>query len=104
MNRIFRGGVVAHHNRALTSQIETALRRIANYDLQWEAEVRGWIAEVLSETLEGDTLQEVLKDGQVLCRFVNKIKPGSVKKINKRTLALMQMENIKLFLEGIVCF
>ena len=39
-------------------------------------------------------MQEILKDGVILCKLVNVIKPGSVKKINKGHMAFKQMENI----------
>jgi hypothetical protein len=35
---------------------------------------------------------------------LNKIQPGTVKRINKRDIPLMQLENIKLYLEGIFLF
>ena len=54
-------------------------------DPTMEAEARAWIEAVIGEgPLEG-TLQEALKSGAVLCNLINKIKPGTVKKINKMT-------------------
>eukprot|EP01123_Difflugia_compressa_P009384 TRINITY_DN3096_c0_g1_i1.p1 TRINITY_DN3096_c0_g1~~TRINITY_DN3096_c0_g1_i1.p1 ORF type:complete len:140 (-),score=23.05 TRINITY_DN3096_c0_g1_i1:214-633(-) len=41
-----------------------------------------------------------LKSGVVLCEFVNKLKPGSVKKINKQRMPFMQMENIGYYLDA----
>ena len=65
-----------------------------------EAEARAWIEAVIGEgPLEG-TLQEALKSGMVLCNLINKIKPGTVKKINKMKMPFMQMENIAAYLTG----
>jgi len=41
-----------------------------------------------------------LKNGQILCKLINCIKPGTVKKINESTMAFKQMENINNFLKG----
>ena len=69
-------------------------------DPTMEAEARAWIEAVIGEgPLEG-TLQEALKSGVVLCNLINKIKPGTVKKINKMKMPFMQMENIAAYLTG----
>jgi len=43
---------------------------------------------------------ELLRDGVLLCRLMNVIKPESVKKINASKMAFKQMENIEHFLRG----
>ena len=69
----------------------------AKYDHALEAEVRAWMGGLLGSPVEGDFMT-VLKDGRVLCKLVNIIRPGIVKKINKMKMAFMQMENIGSFL------
>ena len=69
----------------------------AKYDHALEAEVRAWMGGLLGSPVEGDFMT-VLKDGHVLCKLVNIIRPGIVKKINKMKMAFMQMENIGSFL------
>lgn len=71
----------------------------AKYDTQLEADLRSWIESVTGEKLTG-TFAEALKSGVTLCNLVNKIKPGSVKKINTLKTPFMQMENINNFLNA----
>ena len=41
-----------------------------------------WIHEVIGEKVpEGVTYEEILKDGVVLCKFMNKVKPGAIDKV-----------------------
>lgn len=44
-----------------------------------------------------DNFYEVLRDGVILCKLVNAIKPGSVKKINESKMAFKCMENLTGF-------
>ena len=49
-----------------------------------------WVGEVLGETWgDGEDMAAVLKDGTVLCRLMNCIKPNSVKKY-KETVGVHQ--------------
>ncbi|KAJ1971180.1 calponin [Dimargaris xerosporica] len=68
----------------------------AKYDPQRELEARTWIEAVVGEPLEGDLL-DCLKDGVVLCKALNVIRPGCVKYSTSR-IAFKQMENIGNFL------
>lgn len=47
-----------------------------------------------------DNFYEVLKNGVLLCKLVNIMKEGSVKKINESTMAFKCMENISAFLNA----
>merc|ERR1711918_181520 len=42
----------------------------------------------------------LLKDGTVLCQFINTIKPGTVAKIQHSKMPFRQMENISAFIKG----
>ncbi|KAJ1867777.1 Protein kinase of the Mitotic Exit Network [Coemansia sp. RSA 989] len=57
-----------------------------------------FIEAVLGEHLDACTLRESLRDGVVLCRLINALRPGSVKRINTKRLPFTQMENISNFL------
>ena len=65
-----------------------------------EKEAREWIEAVIGEPIEG-TLQEGLKSGVVLCKLINTLKAGSVKKVNKMKMPFMQMENISAYLSAV---
>jgi len=82
---------------ALERQVRAKLA--GKRDAQQEAEAKEWIESVLGEKLNG--YEDALKDGQVLCRVVNKLKPGSVPKINSTGGQFKMMENINNFQKAI---
>ena len=43
-----------------------------------------WIEAVMGEPLPAGDFADVLKDGVVLCKLINKIQPGSVKKFKEK--------------------
>ena len=60
-----------------------------------EREAQAWIEAVLGQSFPGPTFAESLKDGVILCKLMNKIKPGSVPKFNEApTMPFKKMENI----------
>eukprot|EP00049_Salpingoeca_infusionum_P017709 m.354076 g.354076 ORF g.354076 m.354076 type:complete len:306 (-) comp16915_c0_seq1:176-1093(-) len=77
---------------------ERKARLSAKYDKGLEAELRAWIEAKTGETL-ADDFHEALRDGQVLCKLANAIKPGSITSINNSKMAFKQMENINRFLD-----
>ena len=60
-----------------------------------QKEVLNWIQEVLGEPLPSEDFVEVLKDGVILCRLMNKIVPGAIKKFKQKGPAFLLMENIQ---------
>ncbi len=86
---------------------ELADKKAAKYDAQMDAEARQWLQDVVGEPFPGglgnvsqDSLVAALGDGIYLCKAINVIAPGSVKKINESKMAFKKMENIGNFLEG----
>ena len=69
----------------MTLQIE------GKYDANLDAQARDWINQIVGTDIPIDgnpaTLQEVLKDGVILCQLINAIQPGSVRKINQSKMA-----------------
>ncbi|KAG6934243.1 calponin 3, partial [Chelydra serpentina] len=70
------------------------------YDAQAEEDLRNWIEEVTGLSV-GANFQLGLKDGIILCELINKLQPGSVKKINQSELNWHQLENIGNFIKAI---
>ncbi|KAJ8298404.1 hypothetical protein KUTeg_024935 [Tegillarca granosa] len=127
------GGIQEMANRprgyGLTSEITRKIQ--GKYDHHLEQEAREWIENLLSRKL-GDSddplgpngLQQVLKDGSILCQYdlninhlynltkyksagtfcnikeevMNVLSPGSIKKVNESKMAFKMMENISQFL------
>lgn len=46
-------------------------------------------------------LEDILKNGVVLCNLMNKIQPGSIKKIQAKGTNFQLMENIQRFQDAI---
>jgi transgelin len=63
-----------------------------------EQEAQEWIETVLGAKFPpGESYEDALKDGIILCKLMNKLKPGSVPKINTSGASFKLMENINLF-------
>lgn len=62
-----------------------------------EGEILQWIEEVTGEKLPSQQYEDVLRDGVILCNLINKIAPGSVKKIQTKGTNFQLMENIQRY-------
>ncbi|KAG8232621.1 hypothetical protein J437_LFUL012977 [Ladona fulva] len=71
-------------------------------DPEQEKQAQSWMEEILGEKFpKGVAYEDHIRDGQVLCRLMNKISPGSVAKINTSGGQFKMMENINLFQQAI---
>lgn len=62
-------------------------------------EITAWMESLLNEKLPKPTLRENLLDGVFLCKLVNALVPGALKKYHKKPKMLaMKIENIGFFL------
>jgi len=68
-------------------------------DPEREKEARDFLTSTLGRPFEGD-FGDSLKDGIILCELINKIKPGTIAKINKFKQPFMQMENIGQYIDA----
>lgn len=95
---------MAAHRATKSGFAAEAQRKInSKYSDELAQECLEWIKEITNEDIStsGDmeNFFEVLKDGTLLCRLVNCIQAGSVKRINESKMAFKCMENITNFLE-----
>eukprot|EP01121_Diplochlamys_sp_Union-15-3_P004611 TRINITY_DN1479_c0_g1_i1.p1 TRINITY_DN1479_c0_g1~~TRINITY_DN1479_c0_g1_i1.p1 ORF type:complete len:280 (-),score=63.46 TRINITY_DN1479_c0_g1_i1:106-873(-) len=76
-------------------------KRASTYDKDLERRLIQWIEAVTGEKLSSNDFQAALKDGVILCKLVNKIKPGIVPGVRKPSkIAYICMESIDLFLKA----
>lgn len=54
-----------------------------------------WVQSVLGETIPTGDFGDVLKDGVVLCKLINKLQPGSVKKFKEKVFLLSYIHTNK---------
>ena len=72
----------------------------SKYDKDLEKRVVTWISAVTGNSI-GD-FPDDLKDGITLCQFANKLKPGVIKKYNKKPrVAFQKVENVGIFLKAL---
>ncbi|XP_030052837.1 calponin-1 [Microcaecilia unicolor] len=92
----------AHFNRGpaygLSAEVKSKLAQ--KYDTQKEQELRQWIEEVTGRHI-GANFMESLKDGIILCELINRLQPGSVRKLNESTQNWHKLENIGNFIKAI---
>ena len=70
-----------------------------------EGEILAWIELVIGERLPAGSYEEILRNGVVLCRLINKIAPKSIVKFNTTgNQSFKFRENIELFRNACVRF
>lgn len=60
-----------------------------------------WIFNVIGEPVPAGELEDILKNGVVLCNLMNKLQPGAIKKIQPKGTNFQLMENIQRFQDAI---
>lgn len=91
--------VMASRPKGYGMTAELNAKKDAKYDPELEAKAQDWIEKVTGEKFPG-TFHDSLKDGVILCKHINILLPGSVKKINESKMAFKMMENIGNFLDA----
>ncbi len=75
----------------------------ATYATSEEKDAAEWVQRVLEEPLRAftcNTLSRNLRDGTLVCRLLNKVRPGTVKTIHNSPMGTSQMLNIEAFRSG----
>lgn len=71
---------------------------VSEDDLERREEILVWMEAVIKEKIPRDQpFEKVLKDGQYICKLINVIQPGSVKRIATKGSNFQLMENIAAF-------
>ncbi|KND02200.1 uncharacterized protein SPPG_02686 [Spizellomyces punctatus DAOM BR117] len=83
---------------------ELAAKAAAKYDPAREAEARAWVEEVTGEKCQGETLQDGLRDGVLLCKLINVLLPDKPLKFTTSRMPFKQMENINHFLGALTTY
>jgi len=103
---------MAFHGPAYGLSRECHMKSQAKFSVERARECMSWVEDVLGTKLEPEAMQikdqiefaGILKDGSVLCKLINAIEPGSVKKINTMNAPFKQRENIEMYLKGCVAY
>lgn len=57
-----------------------------------------WLETLCGEEFPEESLHQALKSGERLCKAMNTIKPGSIRRINPQGVAFKELENITQYL------
>jgi hypothetical protein len=88
----------------MSLQREVKAKLLGKRDAQQEQEVREWIEAILGEKFPPSVdYVDMLHDGKVLCRVMNKLKPDTIK-INETGGQFKMMENINNFQKAIEAY
>jgi len=84
---------------------ETKNKIDSKYDDKLAGEALDWIKKLVPDAAvnpqqsSASEVHAALKDGRVLCKLANAVRPGHVRRINEGQMAFKQMENINNFLQ-----
>lgn len=79
---------------------ELAAKAADKYDYGAEAEAQEWMEKIVGRSFPTN-FADSLHDGVFLCHLINKIAPGTIKRVNENTkMPFKQMENISYFLKS----
>ncbi|EHB05382.1 Calponin-3 [Heterocephalus glaber] len=96
---------MTHFNKSPSYGLSAeVMNKIASkYDHQAEEDLRNWIEKVTGMSV-GPNFQQGLKDIIILCKLINKLQPGSVKKVSESSLNRPQLGNIGNFIKAIQAY
>ncbi|KAF9374751.1 hypothetical protein CPC16_001096, partial [Podila verticillata] len=84
---------------ALTSTVDIVGKRLREEQLQTRVKAaQAFVEKTLGVALPSSDLHESLKDGVILCKLANRLRPGTVQQISLKNLPFVKMENIGNFL------
>ncbi|XP_056881609.1 LIM domain only protein 7-like isoform X1 [Takifugu flavidus] len=63
-------------------------------------EAQRWIEEVTGKWFGCNDFRAALENGVLLCDLINKLKPGIIKKVNRRSTPIAGLDNVNVFLKA----
>ncbi|KAK8737746.1 hypothetical protein OTU49_004222 [Cherax quadricarinatus] len=81
----------------MSLQRQVMVKMMGKREPEQEKEALEWIFTVLGEPVPHGDFGDILRDGQVLCRLMNKLSPGAIPKIHTTGAQFKMMENINKF-------
>lgn len=90
-------------NRSVTTGLQflNAEKHLGERNKYVESEIALWIEAVLNDPIPPKDFDDLLRDGVLLCRVMNTLKPGCVSKIQKPWTKDNQRANIQAFLDAV---
>ncbi|XP_055316840.1 muscle-specific protein 20 [Sitodiplosis mosellana] len=89
----------------MSLQRQVAAKMASKRDPVQDKEAQEWIEAILGWKFPaGQSYEDTLKDGVVCCKLINKIKPGSVAKINEGGATFKLMENVQNFQKALKAY
>ncbi|CAB3363568.1 Hypothetical predicted protein [Cloeon dipterum] len=105
---------MAFHGPAYGLSRECQMKAQAKFSLERALECVSWVEDMIGRRLDtpdgGHNIKDQLdfafglKDGIALCELINRLEPGTVKKINTMKAPFKQRENIEMFLKGCISY
>ncbi|CAL8112713.1 unnamed protein product [Orchesella dallaii] len=87
---------------ALERQVRAKI--LGKRDPEQEREAQEWMESILGQKFPAVPYEDALCDGVVLCEVMNKLKPGSIPKINRGGGQFKMMENANNFIKAIEAY
>jgi len=99
---------MANRGPAFGLSRECALKAQAKFDLERAQTALDWVSQLSEKEIElkdgklndSDEFGAILKNGHLLCETINRLRPGTIKKINTLKTPFKERENIELYLKG----
>jgi len=99
---------MANRGPAFGLSRECALKAQAKFDVERAQTALDWVGQLSGKDIElkdgklndSDEFGAILKNGHLLCETINRLRPGTIKKINTLKTPFKERENIELYLKG----
>ena len=75
-------------------ELDVMIKEELKHSPELERMARNWIESVLGEPFPSTSFAISLKSGVILCKLMNKLKPGEMSRINQSNIAYAQMVHI----------